>query len=361
MMSRVLSCRARTLLGALVASSLLLAAPARAEAPEVAEQYEQGKQALKADKPAEALTHFKAALSQADRSLGSTWQMLLAVALTYQKLEQPAFAAEMFRRFLAVTEEHSALMTQKWKTRRELVLEDLTDLERKLSKTHVVVMVTSKPAGAAIAVDGAAAGADGDAITPTRLWLSPGEHVVSLTSAGHQPFERSLSLTAGQLDSVSVSLTPLVVETPEAPASEPESELSVVPPAVSSTTPVGDGDGGSVGPWIVLGGAGVAAIVGGVMVGLAEAEYATITEMSDPGYQPTDLAQSQRDLNAARDNYGTYDTRTWVMFGVAGAAAAGGVVWLLVGGDEEQGAESTATFGLFPTHGGVHGHATWRF
>jgi len=157
---------------------------ARAEAPAVAEQYELGKHALKADKPAEALTHFKAALSQADRSLGSTWQMLLAVALTYQKLDQPAHAAEMFRRFLEVTEAHGDLMTQKWRTRRELVRKDLTELEQALSTTHAVVMVKSTPPGAKVSVDGARAGVDGDALTPTRLWLSPGEHTIALALVG---------------------------------------------------------------------------------------------------------------------------------------------------------------------------------
>ncbi len=116
-MSPASAVRTMMFLGCVLVASITLAPQAHAEAPEVMREYELGKKALKTHKPAVALTHFKAALAQADRSLGSTWQMLLAVALTYQKLEQPAFAAEMFRRFLAVTEEHSALMTQKWKTR----------------------------------------------------------------------------------------------------------------------------------------------------------------------------------------------------------------------------------------------------
>lgn len=340
MMSRVLSCRVQTLLVALVLPALLLTAPVHAEAPEVAERYEQGKQALKADKPAEALGHFKAALTQADRSLGSTWQMLLAVALTYQKLDQPANAAEMFERFLEVTEEHDDLMTQKWRTRRELVRGDLTKLEEVLSKTHAMVMVKSTPPGAAVSVDGARAGVDGDAVTPTRLWLDPGEHIIALTLEGFEPVSRTMTLEASQLDSVASTLVAVGVDAPTEPAAPALAAPAVVEPK--------EAGGGSIGPWLVLGGAGAAAIVGGVMLGLAQSEFTTAEGIED------DLAA----YRAHRDSYQTYRLVGWSMVGLAGAATLGGVLWLLLDDGDE---ETSAAFGLLPTHEGMQGFATWRF
>jgi hypothetical protein len=351
-MSWALSNRATPLLGGLVAFSILLAAPAHAEAPEVAEQYEQGKQALKADKPAEALGHFKAALSQADRSLGSTWQMLLAVALTYQKLDEPANASEMFRRFLEVTEAHDDLMTQKWRTRRELVRKDLTKLEQVLTKPHAVVMVKSTPPGAEVSVDGARAGVDGDAVTPTRLWLSPGEHTIALALEGFEPTTRTMALTAGQLDSVASELAPVVVEAPP----EPEAPTPVAP----VVAPAEEEEGGSIGPWLVLGGAGAAAIVGGFLAGTAQGEFST-AEGIDAAGQPADpdlAAQQEQAYANARSNYQTYNAASIAMFSLAGAAAVGGVVWLLLDSGDD---ETSAAFGVLPTAQGVHGFATWRF
>ncbi|MGB0591972.1 MAG: PEGA domain-containing protein [Myxococcota bacterium] len=323
--------------------------PAYAEAPAVAEHYELGKAALDAGKPADALGHFKTALTQADLSLGSTWQMLLAVALTYQELEQPSNSAQMFRRFLEVTEAHGELMTEKWRTRREVVRKQLTLLEQELSKSHAVVMITSTPPGAAVSVDGARAGIDGDAVTPTRLWLAPGEHTIGLVLQGFESTTRTMMTRAGGLDSYSPTLTSLGAAMPT-PAPSPAVTLVGEPEATA----------GSVGPWVLLGGAGAAAIVGGVMLGLAEGEAATLAEIAakeDPG--TTDGVNDHKDFNRAQDNLATYDAVAWAMFGVAGAAAIGGVLWWLLDGDGVQ--ETEAAFGLIPTTKGVHAHASWRF
>jgi hypothetical protein len=182
------------LLSGLMCWGLVSSSPVvHAESTEVTEHYELGKAALDAGKPADALGHFKTALTQADSSLGSTWQMLLAVALTYQALEQPANSAQMFRRFLEVTEAHGELMTEKWRKRREVVRKQLTLLEQELSESHAVVMITSTPPSAAISVDGARAGVDGDAVTPTRLWLAPGEHTIELALKGFESTTRTMT------------------------------------------------------------------------------------------------------------------------------------------------------------------------
>ena len=335
--------------------------PAQAEAPQVNEQYELGKQALKGDKPAEALRHFKAALSQADSSLGSTWQMMLAVALTYNELKRPAYAAETFRRFLEVTESHADLMTEKWRTRREVVRKELTALEQTLSETHAVVLVKSTPAGAQISLDGARAGVDGDAVTPSRLWLSPGEHIIALALDGYQPITHTLTTRAGQLDSFSPTLQAIAPAAAEAPAPEaPQTPVVAVE---------GEGSGGGIGPAILLGSAGVSAIIGGVMLGLSQSEFAKAQDIDSTAKQlqetdPVAFATQQGDLelryDTAKSAHETYSLVGALTLGVAGAAAVGGVLWLLLA-DDAPASEPDTSFGLVPTRGGLHGHATWRF
>ena len=341
------------LISALIGWSVVVLSPVvHAEAPEVAEHYQLGKAALDAGKPADALGHFKTALTQADSSLGSTWQMLLAVALTYQELEQPAYSAQMFRRFLEVTEAHSDLMTEKWRKRREVVRGQLTLLEQKLSESHAVVMVTSTPLGAKVSVNGEQAGVDGDLVTPTRLWLKPGEHVIELSLQGFAAATRTMTTRAGQLDSYSPTLSSL------APSTSPK--VDVEPVASQRSSSEAEQTSGSVGPWIVLSGAGAAAIVGGVMLGLAEGEAATRADIIAQGDPGAELGPTAREnYEQAEANLKTYDAVSLAMFGVAGAAAIGGVLWWLLDSDDAQ--ETDAVFGLIPTIHGVHAHASWRF
>ena len=332
--------------------TMTLAPKGHAESPEVATQYELGKAALDSSDPEAALGHFKAALAQADLSLGSTWQMLLAVALTYQELKNPAYSAEMYRRFLDVTETHSDLMTEKWRKRREVVRKQLTLLEQELATSHAVVMVKSTPSGAAVSVNGERAGVDGDAVTPTRLWLPPGEHTISLELEGHAPATTTIKTRPGQLDSYAPELLAASSERPEGAASAPESAPIIEAPK--------EDEGGTIGPWVLIGGAGAAAIVGGVMVGLAEGEVARRDEIIAAGDPGEALGPAARDdYNGAEANIATYDTLSLAMFGVAGAAAIGGVLWLLLDGDEST--EASASFGLTPAPHGVHAHALWRF
>ena len=106
---------------------------AKAQTSNIERLYEQGKNLLEQSDYDGALRSFKTALQGADGRAGITWQMVLAIAVTYRELDKPAFAIEYFRRFLSLTDAHKDITTQKWRDRRERVAQDLSELERALS------------------------------------------------------------------------------------------------------------------------------------------------------------------------------------------------------------------------------------
>ena len=71
----------------------------------------------------------------------------------------------------------------------------------------------------------------------------------------------------------------------------------------------------------------------------------------------------RRRLKALEDETHGYQLGAGLSIGVGLAAVTGGVVWLILGGDDD--AESAVTLTprleLTPTHGGLYGQAGWRF
>ena len=65
----------------------------------------------------------------------------------------------------------------------------------------------------------------------------------------------------------------------------------------------------------------------------------------------------------ANTELSTYNTLSLTFYGLAGAAAIGGLVWLLLDdGGAEDGPDTTpVSMGLSPVQGGLYGHAAWRF
>ena len=141
-----------------VLASETAAPPPQAESAE--EAYERGKAALRGEDTEGALGHFKSALSLAEGDERTTWQMLLAVAVTYQRMDQPAFAIEYYKRFLKRSDDYRDALTGKWSNRRSNAAQDIEALETKTKATHGFVTVVSQPSGAAVFLDEAQAGAD---------------------------------------------------------------------------------------------------------------------------------------------------------------------------------------------------------
>lgn len=79
------------------------------------------------------------------------------------------------------------------------------DLKEKATTSHVAwAQVASKPQGAEIVVDGNSTGQ----LTPSRIQVTAGTHVVTLKMDGYQPFRRTLQVTEGGTVNVEGTLAP---------------------------------------------------------------------------------------------------------------------------------------------------------
>jgi tetratricopeptide (TPR) repeat protein len=350
---------------------------AHAEDPKVETNYSAGKAALKGGKLDDALTHFKTALSLSKGDEGRTWQMLLAIALTYKERAEPHHAIEYYRRFLKQTEADQDMMQVKWKRRREMASRDLAEVELLSESTHGFVPVKSTPPGAKLFVNGKPGGADGDAVSPFGLILPAGTHTIGVQLKGYKPFERTVSVRAGGAHPLKVTLEfivatpPPAAATPKPQVSEPASAEPAMPTVdVALTASAGDEEAGSpLGAWITIGAGGAAAIAAVAMSAMASSEQKALEEIErtasdtlklDPTAETAlDGQQLSDEWDAIQGRRDTYQMVGGVLYGVAIAAAAGGVIWLLVAEPDE--APPAAAFGLTPTPGGAYGHATWRF
>ncbi len=166
----------------------------------------------------------------------------------------------------------------------------LASLRERLARTGILVQ--DAPTGAEIFVDDVSWGL---APRPDPIQLEPGSHRVRLTLEGYSDFELAISVPAGQTITVTAEMQ-------EA-----------------------GGGGGSRVPSIVMMGAGgglvvTAAILGGLALGTAkDSEFSTGSD--------ADRAQT---LALTSDILGA----------VGLAAAAGGLVWFLVAGGDDDGSES---------------------
>jgi hypothetical protein len=366
----------------------LLTSTALAGPPTVEALYEQGKAALGEQAPAVALGRFKDALKQAKGDEGWTWRLLLAVALAYQDKGEPEHAIEYYRRFLVQTDEHQATMTQKWKRRRAITGEQLVTLEQEIEKTHGFVSVTTQPPGAEITVDGTRAGADRDAVTPFGLIIEPGKHSVRINLAGYAPVEKMVTVRAGDSQPVRLDLVAIAASTakPAAPVATPKPTIPTATAPAESAPTVAAVDAGlqertsppsaevPIGAWVVIGTASAAAVAGVAMTVLASQEAESL-ETWEAQNIPTGSATLSDEQGAAlyaefdsrNGTVETYELLGGALYGVALAAAVGGVVWMLLAEPdatedaENQAARLMPELLIAPSPGGVSGHATWRF
>jgi tetratricopeptide (TPR) repeat protein len=172
----------------------------------------------------------------------------------------------------------------------------LQSMRGRLERTAVVVVTDVE--GATVLIDG-----EDRARTPRRdpLQVTPGTHLVVLRREGHRDFELRVSVPAG----AQVSVEP------------------VFEPLGGGGGGGGGGGAGALVPWILIGSGLAVGAVGAVMGGLALVEADAATFRDDERADP------------AR----TYALVSDVMLPLGVAAAAGGLVWLLV---ESMGGEAAS-------------------
>ena len=92
-------------------------------------RYQDAKDKLRDGAYTEALLGFKKILPMVVGDEEGTWQILVAVALTYEKMGEPVHAAQYYARFLARIEPQKESLNSKWKQRYRLAHETLAELE----------------------------------------------------------------------------------------------------------------------------------------------------------------------------------------------------------------------------------------
>lgn len=99
-------------------------------------------------------------------------------------------------------------------------------------------------------------------------------------------------------------------------------------------------EGPGVAPWIVAIGGGVAAITGGIFVGLAAADQACVSDPSGCVQDPENPTWAE--VSAGHERAPTYQVVGWTLIGVGAAAAAAGVIWMIVASPDAESEEVSA-------------------
>ncbi len=153
---------------------------------------------------------------------------------------------------------------------------------------------------------------------------------------------------------------PIPVETPVPFEAPPTPELPPGEPMELGATYTPSAPPSNVGPWLLVGTAGATVVAGVVFTSLSFAAHNQLKSLEtgasyDADKQRYDTLLSRRD--------GT-QTASFVLYGVAGVALAGGLSWLLVnelGGDDVPATAGLPRLEVSPLSGGVRATAGWSF
>ena len=394
---------------------------ANAQLPSDVQQiYDEGKEALRDGRYFPALGKFQQALGLVEGHEQNTWQMMLAVALTYEQMDQLDHAIEYYNRFLAQAGDGSAL-DAKWRKRRSVAKNTVEQLESRVLQVRGQVTVVTEPSGGRVTINGAAVGADGTGITPFTMYLDPGRRTIKVTKEGFAAGELDVQVQVGTRQTVKVPLEPLenkgtlVVRTGYNDAevladgrrvgigaevavtlAEGTYQISVrrarktifkrrmkVHPkmvrvvevkkkgtATAATPGAKAPDGGAAKggdkaasggkpwwPWAVLGGGVAAAGAGGAFTAMAIGNKSDMEDLE--ATTPGGAAK----YDSLESDLNTNQTIAWVLYGVGAAAITTGIVFLVMDdGGEATAAEGMPTFGWAPLpRGGSQLSATWAW
>jgi hypothetical protein len=284
------------------ASASAQATPTADQRARARELYGEGQRQFAAHAYAEALTAFQGAYAQVPNPV-----VLLGVASAQEQLGQRAEARQTLERYL----------------RERADAPDRAEIEARIaalpaspSASSGTIHVACSPAGASIAIDGAAAGT-----SPADLTVAAGSHELTLTLAGFAPVTRTVTVTPGATVAVAVELVAMPdVASGDGTGDEMSEDAAfgtegaetgdeaeeVTPP---DETPVSTDP--SAGVWIITALAGVALVTGTVFGFLA------LSRQSDFDAMPT--------LSAAQEGE-AFALVADLSFGIAAAAGITAIV-----------------------------------
>ena len=333
------------------------AGDATAFPPEVDKIYQAAKQDLKENRTFPALEKFRQCLELVRGDDESTWNLLMAVSLTYEQMGQLDHAVEYYRRFLVQTGKRGGALSEKWQKRREAVKNSIVTHEQSVMELRGMVEINSIPEGAEIRVDGAAIGADGVAHTPFIAYIMPGSRKIQLSKRGFRGGEAVVDVIVGNRTSIDLSLKKAKKRKgvakkkgakPKKKAAKPKSEQKVAVAGVK------DSASSSVWPWVAVG-SGVAALGGGYVFTMkaqsASDDIDALATVDDENERYDSLA----------DEIKTNNMIALSLYGLGAAAVLGGTFWLLSsGGDADRTAgESTSLIAVVPWSGGAYVQTGW--
>ena len=282
--------------------------PAEAAA-EARNQYQQGTQAFQQKRYSEAALHFEAAASFRTSSVA-----LYTAGLAWDNAARPERAADAYSRALDV----GGLDPKQGGLAKERVAQ--------LEKTLGTIVVTA-PEGWRVQLDTAT-----EVPTPARLHAAPGIHGLSVRAPGKPIERRDISLEAGKLVDLPLKDEPKVVAKPTEPT-----EPSKPPPVVEHPRPAPSRDQFWITRRVIgvgLAGVGVAALGGGIILGLNANDAKTAYD-AGPTRESFDHAES---------------LQTWTNVAIISGAVllAGGLVLVVL---PDAGGERRMS--LAPTPGGA--------
>jgi hypothetical protein len=156
-----------------------------------------------------ALEKFRQGLAMAGADHQHRWRSLLGVGLATEKMGQIELAIEAYRAFLSSYSMRPAARGSAWAKRAKAVDDVVGQLEAELLESRGALVVTSRPEGARIEVDGRALGLEGQATTPFTAFLAPGAHEVRLLYGEHRPASARVAIERGVRRTVDMVLEPL--------------------------------------------------------------------------------------------------------------------------------------------------------
>jgi hypothetical protein len=259
--------------------------------------FREAKALLQAGKPAEACPKF-----EASQRLDPTDGTLLNIALCYEAWGKTATAWALFNESISRAKKAGRA------DREQLAREHALALEPRLSR--LTVTVAAPVAGLAVQLDGRPldAGAWG-----SSLPIDPGQHTVTATASGYQPWRVTLELAA-ERDQKSVSI-PVLTRLPEAPSTNSAG-------APERPTQGGSASGPSLAPFISIG-IGAIVIGGGVGAHLA-ARNARDDYFAGCAVERAFVCSDE----SGRSRVRSWETVQWVALGTGVAALGLGIALL---------------------------------